>query len=293
MVHNVRASLASLRNPRWPFDNAVHDYEHVYVKLTARLKQLVGNTNLRDVRILDLGCGYAYPVVALFHSAGCRVCGADVESVFFRDGRLATFRQRLRERGPLRAIYHAGPRYSGYRRYYVALAALAGESIRHGELGLYSYDGRRLPFADETFDIVCSNAVLEHVEDLAPFTREAARVLRRGGVVDMVWHNFFCPSGGHRDAKDVAQSPWGHVTGDAAPSCFLNRKRPDDMREAFEDHFSVLRVVRVGQDHSLEGEASYAPEGMDQLEHGWRQRLSDFPDALLTTRSFLIQAVKE
>lgn len=44
------------------------------------------------------------------------------------------------------------------------------------------YDGRNLPFADESFDVVFSSNVLEHVSDLPYLLAEMRRVLRPGGV---------------------------------------------------------------------------------------------------------------
>lgn len=45
------------------------------------------------------------------------------------------------------------------------------------------YDGRRLPFADRSFDAVFSSSVMEHVQDFPALQREIHRVLRPGGVV--------------------------------------------------------------------------------------------------------------
>lgn len=44
------------------------------------------------------------------------------------------------------------------------------------------YDGRRLPFADASFDIVYSSHLLEHVPDLVALSGEIRRVLRPGGM---------------------------------------------------------------------------------------------------------------
>lgn len=43
------------------------------------------------------------------------------------------------------------------------------------------YDGERLPFPDQSFDIVFSSNTLEHVRDLTALHREIKRVLRPGG----------------------------------------------------------------------------------------------------------------
>src|SRR5690606_15605510 len=44
-------------------------------------------------------------------------------------------------------------------------------------------DGMALPFADGTFDLVLSHAVIEHVPDAAQYLRECRRVLAPSGRV--------------------------------------------------------------------------------------------------------------
>ncbi len=49
-------------------------------------------------------------------------------------------------------------------------------------------DAAALPFAAEAFDLVLASLMVGDLSDLAPFTREASRVLRRGG--SLVYSDF-------------------------------------------------------------------------------------------------------
>ncbi len=57
--------------------------------------------------------------------------------------------------------------------------------------------GERLPFPDASFDIVYSSNVLEHTNDPALVLREAARVLKPGGVMQIVCPNYLSYFDGH------------------------------------------------------------------------------------------------
>ncbi|MCS6862601.1 MAG: methyltransferase domain-containing protein [Abditibacteriales bacterium] len=50
--------------------------------------------------------------------------------------------------------------------------------------------GEALPFADETFDVVFSSNVLEHVRSPATVLSETRRVLKRGGLMHVVVPNY-------------------------------------------------------------------------------------------------------
>ena len=62
----------------------------------------------------------------------------------------------------------------------------ASELGREGVLRYYE-EGGRLPFDDDTFDVVVSDMVFEHVVPLEASVRELDRVLRPGGVA---YHHF-------------------------------------------------------------------------------------------------------
>lgn len=95
---------------------------------------------------LDVGCGLGYGLDLLSIKAD-QVTGVDVD-----EKAIAWCRDRDQGRNPRLA-------------------------------GLHVYDGDRLPFDDDAFDVVTSIDVIEHVPDYHAFLRELIRVARRAVVV--------------------------------------------------------------------------------------------------------------
>jgi 2-polyprenyl-6-hydroxyphenyl methylase/3-demethylubiquinone-9 3-methyltransferase len=107
-------------------------------------QRILGELAIAGRAVLDIGCGGGYLAEA-FAADGFQVTGLD----------------------PAVNSIRAAQRH----------AAETGLQIRY-EVGR----GESLPFADETFDIVCCCDVLEHVDDVGQVLREAARTLKPGGV---------------------------------------------------------------------------------------------------------------
>ena len=112
-------------------------------------------------RVLDLGCNNGYGTERVARAA-VRAAGVDVSSQSIE-------------------------------------AARQRESARNIEFRVI--DGTRLPFDDETFDLVISFQVIEHIADYTPYLSEIKRVLASGGSVI-----FTTPNGPLR--LDPGMKPW-------------------------------------------------------------------------------------
>lgn len=78
-------------------------------------------------------------------------------------------------------------------------------------------DAKGLDFADDSFDVVCSNTILHHIPDPVPFLAEAWRVLKPGGV--LLIRDLFRPD----NAEVVAQLVDTHAADEAADARELFR----------------------------------------------------------------------
>jgi len=124
---------------------------HRYSEYAPWMPRLMGFEKFRDARLLEIGCGMGTDLLQ-FARGGARCTGIDLT-----------------------------PRSVEITRHRFRLYGAAGDFMIS--------DGERLPFCDESFDVVYSNGVLHHTPGTAEAIREVHRVLRPGGVAKvMLYH---------------------------------------------------------------------------------------------------------
>ncbi len=70
--------------------------------------------------------------------------------------------------------------------------------------------GENLPFPENSFDVITSYDVFEHVADLHQVLQECLRVLRPGATLYAVFPPFYHPTGSHLEAW-LSKMPWANV----------------------------------------------------------------------------------
>lgn len=120
-------------------------------------------------KILEIGSGYGFGLCYMLRS-GLDVMGVEPGSGLSFEGRFET-----------------------------ALDLLEANGITPANSYLLPAHAEHLPFEDNTFDIVFSIAVLEHVSDVDAVMREAIRVVKPSGTVVMYVPNYNSFYEGHYD----------------------------------------------------------------------------------------------
>lgn len=122
---------------------------------------------VQGARFLSSGCGFAGSLLAYRDAGAVSAVGVEVDDDYVRFGKLR-------------------------------VADLPDTDV-------LSYDGRRLPFPDDSFDVIESMDVIEHTPDDLEYVRELTRVLAPGGVILLVTPNRLWPVEQH---LGIAGPPW-------------------------------------------------------------------------------------
>ncbi len=265
------------------------DYHNVFERSRDDLLGLMGPSALSNASILVLGCGYSYPDVILYSTCAQRVVGIDVIQAFYRDGILKSLLDLHKRGGMLASMLKVALNRHGMSKYYELVAKVTGQNfITHAKYDLISYDGIHMPFGKDAFDVVISNAVLEHVENLDQLFAEVHRVTKPSGISYHVWHNFYSLSGGHAPEPMQRRHPWGHLRG-KYDIRFLNKAKPASILSTFGKYFEHIDLYSLDKGHRKKGSENYEPEGEALLTGELREELVEhYPVDLLLTRAFLV-----
>ena len=133
------------------------------------LERYFGKEKVKTLRILEIGSGNG------FFLCYALKCGLDIIGV------------------------EPGKTFGFEGRYLRAIKLLNLNSMCDAEKKLIDASAEKLPFKDNSFDVVISIAVLEHVRDLDMSMRESIRVLKPGGFLWANVPNYNSTFEGHHD----------------------------------------------------------------------------------------------
>ena len=300
-MSKVRTLKHAFRKMSSACEVARHDYCEMFSKAKAEVSSL-RLVEIPTSKVLVVGSGYNYPEVLLWSSFADIAVGVDVSKVFWRNGVWALVRDfRAGGKGQISSFARAFVRRQAYSGYYDHLRKLSKLQLDEHHQNLVASDGIRLPFADEAFDIVCSNAVLEHVSNLDGLCDELHRVTKPSGVCYHLWHNYYSLSGAHVPDDLALAHPWGHLLGDQEVEAwlrftgtYLNKKLPSEIAAVLDRRFKRVSLNQLDRSDNKKGtDEKFEYEGARLFSPELETQLSAYGREVLLTRAYSFLGVRE
>ena len=240
---------------------------------------------LKRKRILDIGCGRFYPFTFLLNSLGNNMIGMDICYIGANDPWLKRYWRILKYNGLEKLGEELLYKLSFTdRTYYTTLKRLSVSPLTAEGIVFQQMDVENIRFPDETFDVIISFEVFEHIVNVAQAVSELARVMRKGAVAYIDIHLFTSLSGGHHllSHNPGKVPPWDHLRQRKLPlTCCLNGLRENEYLRLFRDRLEILQVIDVGKD-----------EGKEFLTAQIRAELSNYSEQELLKQGIVIIARK-
>src|ERR1035437_3493797 len=248
---------------RGDFSNAEGDIAFCQ-QLVDALKLYTGR-EITGARVLDLGCGQTAAHSLILASRGADATGIDIEVPTLTMGP-RTFVRVARRNGLERALKSLARHVLFDRGFFRDLAAATGRPVRAKDIDLRVMDAKHMGFPDSTFDLIFSQNVFEHIDDVPAVVAEINRVLKPSGIAIVTPHLFASLSGGHNLAwhyplKKGAEKvpPWDHLRDCRFPAnAYLNGLKLQDYRVAF----AAMDVER--EEFGTEGGERYLTPEIEQ-----------------------------
>jgi SAM-dependent methyltransferase len=195
---------------------------------------------LRGQRILVIGAGQTGREVMAF-GVDNDVTAIDLDAIP-QGFDVRSYITLLRENGVVRTGKTVARKALGIDRKFerVMRERLGVDALRKGTY--LQMDATKMSFADNSFDVVYSFSVFEHLPDPEAVLNEAKRVLRPGGVMSISWH-IYTSEGGCHDLRIFA--------GDRATVPYWAQLRPPQKHLVIEScYMNEWRLARIKELHA-------------------------------------------
>ena len=218
--------------------------------------------DVKDLKVLDIGCGQKVCQTILFKAGGADIIGIDMEIPTYKMD-IKTFMKVIKNNGVERAIKSLLRHLLFDRQFYIELSKRYGKKLPFDAMDIRMMNAVNLSFPDNTFDFIFSAWSFEHFDDVPKAISEINRVLKPSGVAWIALHLFPSLSGGHHidwTHPDTSPSsrvlPWDHILDNRYPvNTYLNRLRLRQYRQIFYECVDVF-----DEQLTYEGEKLLVPE---------------------------------
>jgi len=234
------------------------------------------NFELKNKKILDIGCGQRYPYTYLL-SKNNRVVGIDLDVILKRHD-IENYRAIISKNG-INRFFKTFLRSLLFDRCYFKELSRLNTTERKLQCEIRHMNAENLKFNDRSFDFVLSILSFEHFKDVEKCVQEVKRVLKKEGKFYISVDVYSKLHGGH---EINPKQPWNHLLDkNFKPNVNLNKLRLEDYKTLFSRHFTKIHFI-----------CEEDPEVKQLLTPELKKKLSNYSDIELTMYPLIVMGQK-
>ena len=246
-----------------------------YLKIQDELRTEF-NFELKNKKILDIGCGQRYPYTYLL-SKHNSVIGIDLDVILIRHD-YRNYKAIITKNGFNRFFKTLLRSLLFDRQYFKELSRLSDTS-KISQILIKHMNAEDLKFKDNTFDFVLSVLSFEHFKNVEKCAKELKRVLKKGGKFYISVDVYSKLHGGH---EINPKQPWNHLlNNNFRPNVYLNKLRMEEYKTIFSRYFDNIQFI-----------CKEDPEVKRFLTPELKERLSNYSEIELTMYPLVIMGEK-
>lgn len=208
-VRSTSTPASDLFDPEKARENCRSRMNHVRTALPSLIAILeTWGFGLEGKHVLEVGCGHGEFAFGLAEFGASEVVGTNLAQYYEHEGS----KERLEQT-------------------WSTLSEVTG--ISRDRVSFVFDDVAQSELEPESFDMIFTNEVLEHLVEYPKAFAGMASLLKPGGVALHEYNPFFCATGGHLDC--TLDIPWGHAR--LSPEDFeryLETYRPDELQDGLD-----------------------------------------------------------
>ncbi|SRR5579875_1159701 len=240
-----------------------------------RLLRKYANLPLKSAKVFEIGFGTRAGIMIALTSLGVDAYGVDLDEPILH-GSLREIRDIYRKNGFERALKSSIRFYAFdllWRRQFAQELKRRGATLQIPRNRLRVQDAASVDWPDHSLDLICSQAVFEHIpiSSLQRLVPKMVRWLKPSGIASITPDIFTGISGGHllewfdlRKNRRRRSEPWEHLRKRRFHgNVYLNELTRAEYRRMFSQYFEILEenVLQPNQ-----GREFYTPEVAEELK---------------------------
>ena len=246
-----------------------------YLKIQNELRTEL-NFELKNKKILDIGCGQRYPYTYLL-SKHNTVVGIDLDVILLQHD-YSNYKSIISKNG-LNRFFKTFLRSILFDWQFFKELSRLSNMRKTSQFEIKHMNAEELKFKGNSFDFVLSILSFEHFKDVEKCVKEVKRVLKKGGKFYISVDVYSKLHGGH---EINPKRPWNHLLNkNFKPNVYLNKLRMEEYKKTFSNHFDKIRFI-----------CKEDPEVKQFLTPELKNLLSDYSEIELTMYPLVIMGEK-